>query len=177
MGLSDAELCERARAGDRGAVEALVARHYGLATHFARLAKAPPGFELDDLVQEGLMAIARSAVKWKPEYGTLFCTYASNAILNRISRFITDRRTRPFSGRATREDDQLPPRRPVLDLTAHLSGLHHIARAVVSLYFGLEGTPLRIGEIGERLGMTRGQVKATLEDSIRLMRLVARPEE
>ena len=172
---TDRELCARVRAG-KEASEALVKRHYAAACHFARKINAPPGVDLDDLIQEALMGIARAAELWEEGKGTKFITYASWAMRNRIIRFLTDHRRMPLAGRATNEDDQASPVPLPVDITPYLNTLNHTARTIVVRYFGLEGNPESYSQIAARLGLSVPQVKATLDESIQALRLVARPE-
>ncbi len=58
-----------------------------LVTYIARRHVAP-GVELDDLVQEGRLALLSAADRWRPDGGSSFASFAARSILNflRISR-------------------------------------------------------------------------------------------
>ena len=82
--LSDEELTALARGGERQSVEVLVRRHRGIAVKAASRIALPNTIDRDDLIQAGLMAIARSAVKWNPGAGSKFSTYAHGAVRKEV---------------------------------------------------------------------------------------------
>lgn len=72
------ELALRIQTGDRSAAELLAARNEGYLTDLARNYSA--WCELEDLKQEGAMALLAAAERFNPSYGTKLLTYATPAI-------------------------------------------------------------------------------------------------
>src|SRR5262245_49133048 len=84
--VSDHELVIRARAGDREAAGALAKRHTPMVVEQVRRLRAPPQVDTDELIQEGLICIARCATRWRPDGGSLFSTYCWRACSNAIGK-------------------------------------------------------------------------------------------
>lgn len=72
------ELALQIQTGDRSAAELLVARNEGYLTDLAKGHTA--WCELEDLKQEGAMALLAAAERFDPSYGTKLLTYATPAI-------------------------------------------------------------------------------------------------
>ena len=69
------ELALQIQTGDRSAAELLVARNEGYLTDLAKGHTA--WCELEDLKQEGAMALLAAAERFDPSYGTKLLTYAT----------------------------------------------------------------------------------------------------
>ena len=76
--LGNEELALRIRAGDRQAAELLISQNEGYLTELAL--KHIQWCELEDLKQEGAMALLDAAKRFDPSYGTKLLTYATPAI-------------------------------------------------------------------------------------------------
>ena len=72
------ELALRMQAGDKNAAERLIAQNEGYLTELARA--CTPWCELEDLKQEGALALLDAAGHFDPAYGTKLLTYATPAI-------------------------------------------------------------------------------------------------
>lgn len=72
------DLALQIQTGDRSAAELLVSRNEGYLTDLARNYSA--WCELEDLKQEGAMALLAAAERFDPSYGTKLLTYATPAI-------------------------------------------------------------------------------------------------
>lgn len=77
-GLSNEELALRIQAGDQEAVELLIPQNEGYITSLAL--KHAQWCDLDDLKQEGAIALLEAAKRFDPSYGTKLLTYATPAI-------------------------------------------------------------------------------------------------
>jgi RNA polymerase sigma factor (sigma-70 family) len=121
--------------------------------------------ELDDMIQEGYMAVMDAAKYFQASKGWQFSTYAGDCIRRRLWRFVNSRAVQPW----TQEDwdresdgplDLIPARGPspletaMEDLTKLLRRLPPLQRAVVRKRFGLEGTAAAsAAEVRETLGV------------------------
>ena len=76
--LGNEELALRIQAGDRQAAELLISQNEGYLTELAL--DHTPWCELEDLKQEGAMALLNAAKRFDPSYGTKLLTYATPAI-------------------------------------------------------------------------------------------------
>ena len=72
------ELALRIQAGDKNAEERLISQNEGYLTELARA--YTPWCELEDLKQEGALALLDAARRFDPAYGTKLLTYATPAI-------------------------------------------------------------------------------------------------
>lgn len=77
-GPSNEELALRMQAGDKAAAELLISRNEGYITALAL--KHTEWCDLDDLKQEGAIALLEAAKRFDPSYGTKLLTYAAPAI-------------------------------------------------------------------------------------------------
>ena len=68
------ELALQMQAGDKNAAELLISRNEGYLTKLAR--EYTPWCELEDLKQEGALALLEAARRFDPAYGTKLLTYA-----------------------------------------------------------------------------------------------------
>lgn len=72
------KLALRMQAGDKNAAELLISQNEGYITKLAR--EYTPWCELEDLKQEGALALLDAAKQFKPTYGTKLLTYATPMI-------------------------------------------------------------------------------------------------
>ena len=79
------ELALRMQAGDKNAAERLIAQNEGYLTELARA--CTPWCELEDLKQEGALALLDAAGHFDPAYGTKLLTYATPAIEAALSDY------------------------------------------------------------------------------------------
>lgn len=75
---SNEELALQIQAGDKQAEELLISQNEGYITNFAL--KYVQRCELEDMKQEGAMALLEAAKRFDPSYGTKLLTYATPAI-------------------------------------------------------------------------------------------------
>lgn len=76
--LSNEELALRVQAGDKNAAELLLSQNEGYITELAL--KHSEWCDLEDLKQEGAIALLEAAKRFDPSYGTKLLTYATPAI-------------------------------------------------------------------------------------------------
>ena len=74
---------QRAQNGDEAALAALVATYMPLIRRVARAA-ASPGFDFDDAVQEGYIALFQAVRTYKEDRKASFATYATVCVRNAI---------------------------------------------------------------------------------------------
>ena len=79
------ELALRIQAGDKNAAELLISQNEGYLTKLAR--EYTPWCELEDLKQEGALALLDAAGRFDPAYGTKLLTYATPAIEAALSDY------------------------------------------------------------------------------------------
>ena len=85
----NADLLERARAGDRGAKEHLLMENSGLIWSIVRRYLGR-GVESDDLYQLGCLGFLKAIDGFDERFGTQFSTYAVPKISGEIRRFLRD---------------------------------------------------------------------------------------
>ena len=79
------ELALRIQAGDKNAAELLIAQNEGYLTELARA--YTPWCEMEDLKQEGALALLDAAGRFDPAYGTKLLTYATPAMEAALSDY------------------------------------------------------------------------------------------
>ena len=79
------ELALRIQAGDKNAAERFIAQNEGYLTELARA--YTPWCEMEDLKQEGALALLDAAGRFDPAYGTKLLTYATPAIEAALSDY------------------------------------------------------------------------------------------
>jgi len=79
QGLSDEQLCERAKSNHETAVSLLISRYAPLAVFRAKKYRLP-GFEPEDLVQDGLIGLLNAIRRYDATKGTMFSTFAYTCI-------------------------------------------------------------------------------------------------
>lgn len=88
----DIGLIQRIRKGDAQAVELLMEKYKGLVNKLARVYFIKGG-DIEDLVQEGMIALYNAVYTFNTEAKTAFTTYATSCIKNRILDFIKSSNT------------------------------------------------------------------------------------
>ncbi|MBT9258357.1 MAG: sigma-70 family RNA polymerase sigma factor [Clostridiales bacterium] len=110
----EAELFRRAQAGDEDAAAQLVARHEGLVIHVARRFSSPPSGR-EDLLQAGRLALWQAILRFDPDRGTSFASYAVPLILGEVRKaweglqgpFSLSRGQKELLGKVRRARDEL----------------------------------------------------------------------
>jgi RNA polymerase sigma factor (sigma-70 family) len=167
----DLEQCAAVRAG-REALSGLVERHRPLVVGLVAEMNLPPQVDRDDLIQEGLIALAKAAEKFNPTAGSKFSTYAfvcvRNAVMGACGREAnrtTSLNARPLAHEEAEYLDLLPaPERPEppSGVRDGVNRLPPLLRLVVELHFGLDGEPQPLSEIAARAGLSVPQVRRAL---------------
>lgn len=140
-------LARRARDGDVTAYAQMVARNGRLVLTTVERnfsGRARPGFEFNDMVQEGLIGLDRAARHYDPDHGETFATYATTVI------------TRSLRDAAAKQADLI--RRPTLVLNSH--------RAMMAASYAIadrEGRPATVAEIAEAANADEASVLQWLE--------------
>lgn len=172
VGETDADLCARV-AGGRAAADALLKRHERLIWACVHRLKLPDFIDRDDLFQAGAVALVHAAGKWRPDKGAKFTTYAQPAIWNAIvaaarkeQRKCGSLDSRPadpdgddvLGSLAAPEPAEVPEW-----VTEGMGRLSPVLRRVAVLHFGIEGRPMRWGEIAAATGLSVPVAKRALE--------------
>lgn len=83
------ELARKVKKGDKEAEEILVERNILLVLKIAgKIHRRGSGFDINDLIQEGMMGLSTAIKKFDPELGFKFSTYATPWIEQYVRRFI-----------------------------------------------------------------------------------------
>jgi RNA polymerase sigma factor (sigma-70 family) len=169
-----------AQAGCTTCLERLLHQHEPL-VHFIARRQWSGQADYADLIQEGRVGLWQAILRYEPERGFSFSTYAGRAIRNRVWRAVR------WAGKA---QGGLEPRRAGDSLTAvlvtwqqeqvhqalqdELACLPERLRQVIELACGWEGqAPLSLAAIGRQWGVTRERVRQLYEQGVGLMRLPA----
>ena len=132
------KLSKRARAGDERARNTLVERNLRLVVSVAKRYRGY-GLPFEDLIQEGNLGLMKAAVKFDPDKGFKFSTYASWWIRQAVARAVADK------GRTIR-------------VPVHIGDkMRMLVRAHNSLSTELSREPTA-EEIAERLGWTTQEI-------------------
>lgn len=92
QGQTDTELCAKIQESDQLAAEVLITRHHGFVrdvavrTWFRR--DKPVGADIDDLLQEGFLALLNAASRAERREDATFLTYAGVGVKNNIKRHL-----------------------------------------------------------------------------------------
>jgi RNA polymerase sigma factor (sigma-70 family) len=176
--LNDARLASLARRGDAEALKELLRRHRGMVVRTADRFLAP-GIERDDLIQAGMIALARAAAKWRPrhESGSRFSTYAFAAVLNdvRHERKSQDRQLVGLHQFAESDDDRdgldgLPaPPKPddEADQPGVFASLPDLERRIIEMRYGMQ---LTLKAVAASVGLTPLQVQRVQAAAVQRLR-------
>jgi RNA polymerase sigma-70 factor (ECF subfamily) len=173
MELSDATLLERARTGDRGALEDLLARHQRRVYRFGlKMCRDPE--DAKDVLQETLLAVARSVKDFRgaSSVSTWLYTIARSFCIKkrRRSKFAPEQEesldarepgleARQIVDPGRGPEDELAGRQIEAALEQAIAGLEPMYREVLVLR-DVEG--LTAPEVGEVMGLTVEAVKSRL---------------
>jgi RNA polymerase sigma factor (sigma-70 family) len=169
-----------AQAGCADCVEALLLQHKKL-IYFVVRRQYPGKCDYADLIQAGWIGLWQAILHFNPGRGSAFSTYACRAIRNQIWGEV---------GRGWKRDGWLEMVRAGESLSEIVSAwqqeqihqalveelacLPERLRQVVELSYGLDGqAPLRLCEIGERMGVSKERIRQLRNDALVLLRLPA----
>lgn len=177
--LTDARLASLARGSDAEALNELLRRHRGLVVRIADRFLAP-GIERDDLIQAGMIALARAAAKWRPRHasGSRFSTYAWAAVRHDIchERKSQDRQLAGLHQFAESDDDRdgldgLPaqPERDhdEADQPGVFASLPDLERRIIELRYGMQ---LTLKATAASVGLTPLQVQRVQAAAVQRLR-------
>lgn len=83
--LPDNELADCIKNGEMNAFTVLLERYIPVLQHTASRYSNIAGVDMDDFMQEGMLALYRAARGYRPEHGTQFNTYAITCITNAMA--------------------------------------------------------------------------------------------
>jgi RNA polymerase sigma factor (sigma-70 family) len=170
-------LFRQVRAGDRNSLEVLMRRHEPL-VHAVVRKQWGAGWRYADIVHEGRIGLWRAILKYDPEYGTTFATYAWPAIAHQIWQAV-ERESSSAACLAEQGREAVVP--DVAQEVQAAEVCHALRQAVTRLpdqerwivarYYGLDG---RGGcsqpALGQVLGCTRQAVWYHLQKALRRLR-------
>ena len=169
-----------AQGGCSACLERLLQRHEAL-IHFIVCRQCPGQADYTDLIQEGRIGLWLAILRYEPDRGCTFATFAGRAIRNRVWHAVK---------RAGKAQGWLEPQRAGdslrIILTAwqqeqlhqaledELACLPERLRQVIELACGWGGQgPLSLAAIGRRLEVTRERVRQMRNEALGLLRLPA----
>jgi RNA polymerase sigma factor (sigma-70 family) len=169
-----------AQAGCTLCLEALLIQHKKL-IYFVIRRQYPGKSEYADLIQAGWIGLWQAILHFDAGRGSAFSTYACRAIRNQIWGEVR---------RGWKKEGWLEAAQGRESLSEIVSGwqqeqvhqalveevacLPERLRQVVELFYGLDGlTPLRLGEIGERMGVSKERIRQLRNDALVMLRLPA----
>jgi RNA polymerase sigma factor (sigma-70 family) len=167
-----------AQAGCRVCQAALLQRHEGL-IHFLIRRQSTGGVLYDDLVQEGRIALWRAVLRFDPQRGVAFSTYAGKSIERQIWQAVARARRQQQSWQPPEQADRLA----AVEEAWHQAQVHTaLVEAVAQLperlqklilaRYGLDGqAPCTLQAIGQRLGVTKARIGQLHNDALVLLRL------
>jgi len=167
-----------ARAGCRECLEELLLEHKGLIYVVVRRQYAGK-CDYADLIQEGWIGLWQAILKYDPERGSAFSTYAGRAIRNRIWNAVE---------RSWKAEGWLEPGGSEDTLSAIVSAwqeeqvrqavqeglacLPERLRQVIRQVYGLEGgTPMSLVEIGKQMEVSGERIRQLREAALVYLRL------
>jgi len=174
-----------AQSGCASCLEKLILANEGLVHFYLRrqviggmvYADLPVGHR-DGVVQEGRIALWQAVLKYDPQQGTAFSTYAWTAIRNRVWASVR------YANQSYLWVDEEQPWQQIAEIaeTAYLTAAIQAAvarlpkqlRAVVVWVYGLDGQPPRtMAALGREWGLTRERIRQLRNDALVLLRLPA----
>lgn len=177
-----ARLFRQAQAGERKSLDQLMRQHDGLVHHIIR---RQWGGELTyaEVLQEGRIGLWRAILRFDPERGIAFSTYAGAAIAHQVWRAVKLRQRAEEEGQRARGNaDGLPPvsfdplaglvKQAVdAELYTMVAQLPAKQRWVVRTYYGLDGQAAHSQrQLGEQLGCTRQAIHYHLRRALQRLR-------
>jgi RNA polymerase sigma factor (sigma-70 family) len=138
-------LFDQAQAGDRVSLDVLMGRHENL-VHAVVRKQWSAGWGYADIVHEGRIGLWQAILKYKPEYGTAFSTYAWPAIAHQIWAAVE--REQSYEVHTPEEDgEEVSPDVAQRVLWMHVcetlrqavTQLPDKERWIVARYYGLDG--------------------------------------
>jgi RNA polymerase sigma factor (sigma-70 family) len=169
------ELFRPAQAGDRASLNTLMRRHERL-VHAVVRQQWSGGWRYEEVVQEGRIGLWRAILKYDPERGMAFSTYAWPAIARQVWAAVKRRQ---------REAEAPPPCPPIPDadesavdwartcqlLRELVARLPAPEQQLVIQYYGLDGGGgCTQRDLSEPLGCTRQAVGYHLQKALRRLR-------
>lgn len=167
-----------AQSGCQECPEALVRRHEGL-VHVVLRRQSWGGEAYEDLLQEGRVALWRAVLRFDPQRGVAFSTYAGVAIKHRIWDAVARAKRRQGQPAIPERPDPLPlaEERVWCDqvraaLVEALARLPERWQQVLVAAYGLDGQPPRtLTALGRQFGVTREAVRQWRNHALVLLRL------
>lgn len=167
-----------AQDGCRACLEKLLQEHEGL-IHYMVRRQCPGAADYADLIQEGRIGLWLAILRYEPERGHTFSTFAGRAIRNRVWQAVRQ---------AGKAQGWLEPQRAGDSLGAILAAwqaeqvhqalqdelacLPERLRQVLELACGWGGdAPLSLAAIGRQWGVTRERVRQIHDEGLGLLRL------
>jgi RNA polymerase sigma factor (sigma-70 family) len=173
-GVTGAALFQQAQAGCRDSLNRLMEAHDGL-VHAAVRQQVLGDLPYPDAVQAGRMGLWRAIVRFDPQHGTAFSTYAWPSIVHHIWRAVKVHTRSTEQAEAARKGASCPRwhARAGIDpeeldtwqsvrqaLYALVQRLPERLQRIVVARYGLDGQPPDLyREIGARLGLTGERVR------------------
>lgn len=164
-----ANLFGRAQAGDGPSLERLMAQHEGLVHRILRR-QWRGSLTYTEALHEGRIGLWRAILRYDPERGIAFSTYAGVAITRKIWQAVKLRQVRQEKLEQVWDwEGEASPGPGLLSwllvgevreaLQAQVQGLPTRQRRIVAAYYGLEGQgPQTLAELGRQLGCSRQAV-------------------
>jgi len=136
------------------------------------------GVDVNDLIQEGTIALSRAVDGFNPARGYKLSTYAYRAIRREISRAATLKEQAQLLPLGPEQLSPLPlpdetvAQRQQAELVSHLvNQLPPNQQTVVTLLFGLkDGESLSLNQVAEKLGMSRAKVRWAKAKALQALR-------
>lgn len=167
-----------AQDGCRACLENLLRQHEAL-IHFMVRRQWTGEADYADLIQEGRIGLWLAILRYEPERGHAFSTFAGRAIRNRVwhavkragkaQGWLELQRAGDSLGAIVASWQQEQLHRALQD---ELACLPQRLREVIELAYGWGGeAPLKLATIGRQLGLTRERVRQLRNEGLGLMRL------
>lgn len=174
---SDVQLFHQAQAGDAACLNALMQRHDGLVHHIIRKQWSGP-LTYAEVLQEGRIRLWRAILRFDPQHGAAFSTYASVAIARRVWRAARRAQQPIVSGEVApllvpSTNPQGASRNLAIERALHalVEQLPSKQRWIVRAYYGLAGSePHTLAQLGHLLGCTRQAIHYQLRRALFRMR-------
>jgi len=176
----------RAQAGDERSLEDLMRQHDGLVHHIIRR-QWGGSLSYAQVLQEGRIGLWRAILRFDPERGTAFSTYAGVAIARRVWDAVRQDRKAQGQAEAARQvlgngsgplpSLSLDPLEGLVEqdikgaLGTLVARLPVKQRQIVRAYYGLDGySPHTLVQLGEHWGCTKQAVQYHLRRALHRLR-------